>query len=160
MNEILKSEDSFHLIIKRDTLYVNSSGNVIGVIFFKVNGFYFPENNWHDFVVRLISWLTESTFNLKNKIKENLDMPFMEGCYKVEVALDKNNLCKIDFIEGEKLAGDKEIIHKSISIPLDTLINEVKKACETLLTIKNSGDLDFKNDYEELKKSYELLCKS
>lgn len=149
--------NNFRLILKKDSLYVNSSGNVIGVIFFEIDGFYFPENNWYDFVVRLLSWLSESILNLKSKIEEDLDMPFMEGCYKVELALDKKELCKINFIEGEKLAGDKEIIHKSITVPLNDVIDEVTKACEMIIRMRESKELEFDLDYEELLEAYHSL---
>ena len=36
---------------------------------------------------------------------------------------------------------------------------EVKKACELLLKMKETKELDFEDDYQELKESYELLCK-
>ena len=83
----------------------------------------------------------------------------MEGPFKVSIHLDEKELCSIQFIEGEKLEEDDEIIHKTVTVPFEEVKNEVKKACELLLKMKETKELDFEKDYQELKESYELLCK-
>lgn len=148
---------NFKINLKKETLYINDSNCVIGDIYFSVGDWYFPEKYWDDFVVVLLSWLSKQTVKLDTN--NLVEMRFMEGCFKISLTLDKKHQCTIQFIEGEKLAGDKEIIHKTITVPFESVKSEVLKACELLLKMKESKELDFEKDYEELKDSYELLCK-
>lgn len=157
MNTKLKKENSFKLIIKKETLYVNSSDNVIGVIFYDINGFYFPEYDWGDFVVAILSWLTKVISDLQSLQDQQAEVFFMEGCFKIELQVNKNHQCKINFIEGNRLAGDEEIIHKSITVPLSEVIDEVTKSCEMIIQMKESKELDFELDYEELLEAYHSL---
>lgn len=156
----IRKQHNFHLIIKEETFYVNNSGNVIGEIFFEIDDVYFPELNWYDFAVRILSWLTENIVSVKQNNKESMDTPFMEGPFKVKFQLEKTKRCKIDFIEGEQLAGDKEIIHKTITIPLGEVIDEVTKACEMIIRMRESKELEFENDYEELLEAYHSLTRT
>lgn len=150
----------FKIDIKKETFYINEGNSVIGDICFSVDDdWFFPEKDWDDFVVKLVYWLAHISIELafdKNKIVE---MDFMEGCFKISLSLDNQNQCTILFIEGEKLSGDEEVIHKTIALPFEDLKSEVKKACELLIRTKESKELDFEDDYEELKESYDLLCK-
>ena len=149
----------FKINLRKETFYINDSRSLIGDICVSVGNWYFPGKNWDDFVVVVVDWLTQELIDLnfdKNKVAE---APFMEGCFKLSITVDKQNQCIIKFVEGEKLSGDQEIIHKNITIPFEDLKNEVKKACELLLYMKETKELDFEKDYEELKESYELLCK-
>lgn len=143
--------------IRKETLYINCSGSVIGDISFSIGDWYFPEKDWDDFVVVMLYWLTKELVELsvdKNKI---VDAPFMEGCFKIVLTLDKQNQCNIKFIEGEKLAGDKEIVYKTVTVPFEEVKIEAKKACEVLLNMKKSKELDFKEDYEKLEDAYNML---
>ena len=150
--------NSFKLVVRRESLCIESN-DVIGVICFAVNDWFFPEENWDDFVATILSWLSQALVKIKFKKEERVEVDFMEGCFKVDLALDVENLCTIQFIEGEKLSGDDEIIQKTIVVPFEDLKSEIKKACELLLKMKETGELDFEEEYEELKESYELLCK-
>ena len=150
---------AFKIKLRKESFYINNSRSVIGDICFSVDGWCFPDKNWDDFVVVILDWLAQELIELnfnKNKVAET---PFMEGCFKISFTLGKTHQCTINFVEGEKLAGDEEIIHKAIVIPFEDLKTEVKNACETLIQMKESKELDFEKDYENLKTSYDLLCK-
>ncbi len=151
--------DRLNIHLKKESFYINKSGSVIGDICFSVGDWYFPEKAWDDFVVRLLYWITKGLINLKFKGEQPQEMPFMEGSFKVSIYLDEHSTCKIDFAEGEKFFGDQEIIHKTITVSFEDVKNEVRKACELLIRMKESKELDFEEDYEKLKESYELLCK-
>jgi hypothetical protein len=151
--------NKFKILLKRETFFINDSKCVIGDMCFYTGDWYFPEKEWDDFVVVLISWLAKQVIELIFDKKKPVEMCFMEGCFKVALSLDNESQCTIHFIEGEKLAGDDEIIHKTIVVPFEEVKSEVKKACELLLKMKETKELDFEKDYQELKESYELLCK-
>jgi hypothetical protein len=149
---------AFKIKLRKESFYINNSRSVIGDICFSVDDWCFPDKNWDDFVAALVYWLTHITTELASRKKEVVEMGFMEGCFKISITLEGENQCKIKFIEGEKLAGDEEIIHKTIITPFEGLKTEVKNACETLIQMKESKELDFEKDYENLKTSYDLLC--
>lgn len=151
--------NKFKIHLVKESFYLNEGGAVIGVICFSVDGWYFPGENWDDFVVVMLDWLTQELIELNFNKNKTAEAPFMEGCFKISLALDNQKQCIIQFIEGEKLAEDKEIIHKTITVPFEDVKSEVKKACELLLHMKETKELDFEEDYEKLKESYELLCK-
>ena len=151
--------NKFKILLKKETFFINDSNCVIGDICFSIGDWYFPEKEWDDFVVALLSWLTKQIIELVFNKKKNVEMYFMEGCFKVALSLDTESQCIIQFIEGEKLAGDQEIIHKTINVPFEDVKSEVRKACELLLHMKETKELNFEKDYEELKESYDLLCK-
>ncbi|MDN3508939.1 MAG: hypothetical protein P0S93_02785 [Candidatus Neptunochlamydia sp.] len=48
---------------------------------------------------------------------------------------------------------------KTVTVPFEDMKNEVKKTYEVLLHLKETKEVDFEKDYEELKESYELLRK-
>jgi len=151
--------NKFKIHTVKESFYLNEGGAVIGIICFSVDDWYFPGENWDDFVVVMLDWLTQELIKVNFNRNKRAEAPFMEGCFKVSFTLDKNSQCTIQFIEGEKLAGDDEIIHKTITVPFEDVKNEVKEACELLLKIKETKELDFEEDYENLKISYDLLCK-
>ena len=151
--------DRLKINLRKENLYINNSGSVIGDICFSVGDWYFPEKDWDDFVVVMLYWLTQELVELNFKKSKIAEAPFMEGCFKITLTLDNQKQCIIQFVEGEKLAGDEEIIHKTITVPFEDVKCEVKKACEVLLNMKETKKLDFEEDYEELKTSYDLLCK-
>lgn len=157
----MNKETKFKLIVKEDSLYVNKEGSesVIGIIYFDVDGYFFPERGWDDFVVSLLICLAKILVVLNFDKKKVVEMCFMEGCFKIALELDDKDQCTISCIEGEKLAGDKEIIHKQITTPFDVVKKEVINACKTILQIKDSKKMSFNDDYKNLEKSYNLLLK-
>ena len=148
----------FKINIDQKSFYINRSGFVIGDICCSVGDWYFPEKDWDDFVVTLLYWFARKLIRLKFKEEQPQEIDFMEGPFKVSIYLDEKDLCNIQLIEGEKLEEDEEIIHKEINIPFEDVKSEVKKACEILLKMKETKELDFEKDYKELKESYDLLC--
>ena len=145
--------------LKKDTFYINDSGCVIGVIYFSIGDYFFPSKGWDDFVVAILDWLTQVIIELNFDKKKTVEMPFLEGSFLVSISLNKNSQSTIKFIEGDRLSGQKEIIRKTLTLPFEDLKNEVKTACKTILQMREFKELDFKDGYESLKKSYELLCK-
>ena len=151
--------NKFKINLEKETFYINNSNSVIGIICFSIDDWFFPSKRWDDFVVILLAWLTKQVVALAFNKEKIIEMDFMEGDFKISIKNSSQNLCTVHFIEGEKLAGDEEIIHKTITVPFEDVKNEVRKACEVLLHMKETKELDFEEDYEKLKESYELLCK-
>lgn len=151
--------NTFNITIKKETLYKNEGGAVVGDICFCVGNWYFPDKAWDDFVVRILYWFSQKLIKLRFDKKKYLEFPFMEGDFKTSLSLNKENKVTVEFIEGDSFADQKETILKTICISFEDLKEEVKKSCKLLLDMKESKELDFMYDYEDLKESYELLCK-
>ena len=151
--------NKFKINLEKETLYINDSNSVIGVICFSIGDWFFPSKKWDDFVVILLAWLTKQVVSLVFNKEKPIEMDFMEGDFKISIENSSQNLCTVRFIEGDRLADQEEIIYKTIVIPFEDVKSEIKKACELLLKMKETKELDFKEDYEKLKESYELLCK-
>jgi len=157
----MKKEEKFKLIIKEDSFYVNKEGSesVIGIIYFDADGYSFPDPSWDDFVVVLLSWLINRIIELIFDKNKEVEMDFMDGPFKVSIKLDDKNQCTMNFIEGEKLDDEEEIIHKTIKVPFDSVKNEVINSCKKVLQIKDPKKMSFNDDYKNLEKSYNLLLK-
>ena len=155
----MNKEQKLKLIVKEDSFHKTMYGSVTGVIYFDVDGFLFPEQDWDDFVVSLLVCFSRILVMLKFDKNKNIDVLFQEGPFKVSIELDKENQCTISFIEGEKLAGDKEIIYKTITIPFESLKKEIVKSCSKALQIKDPKKMSFNEDYRDLEKAYSLLLK-
>ena len=155
------NEKKLKLVIDEDSFYLNKEGStsVIGIIYFDVNGYFFPERGWDDFVVALVSWLAKITIELSFDKQREVEMDFMDGPFKISLKLDDKSQCTVNFIEGEKLAGDKEIVHKTIILPFDDFKKEIIESCSKLLQIKDPEKMTFNNDYKNLEESYNLLLK-
>lgn len=151
---------NFKIKLRTNTFYINEGKSVIGDICYSVDGWDFPEEDWDDFVVIILLWLAQALIKLQFNKKE-VEVEFMEGCFKISLFLKENDRSDvtIKFIEGDSFADQEEIILKTITTPFEELKNEVKNACETLIQMKESKEIDFEKDYEDLKNAYNLLCK-
>ena len=147
------------LVVKEDSFLKTKYGSVTGIIYFDVDGFFFPEQDWDDFVVSLLICLSKMLVILNFDKNEVVEVAFQEGPFKVSLELDDKNQCTINFIEGEKLAGDNEILHKNITIPFNDLKKEIIKSCSKILQIKDPEKMSFNVDYKNLEDSYNLLLK-
>lgn len=143
--------------IKENSIYLNESQSLIGIIFFSVGEYCFPSDDWYDFVVVLIGWLGKIAVDLYSCKSEEVQMSFMEGPFKIVLTLDNKNLCKISFIEGEKLADDQEIIHRMVMVPFPVLIDEIMNSCQTVIQVIKKKNFEYIKDYEELVSAYLLI---
>lgn len=155
------SNKQLKLIVDKESFYLNKEGStsVIGIIYFDLDGYFFPEHGWDDFVVALVSWLAKITIELSFDKKKEVEMDFMDGPFKISLRLNNKSQCTVSFVEGEKLAGDKEIIHKTITLPFEDFKKEVIKACSKILQIDDPEKMSFNDDYKNLENSYNLLMK-
>lgn len=78
----------------------SKSGNVTGVIYWKIGTVSFPENGWNDFVLVLINAWLESAIRLINRESTNEVLHFMDGPFIVKCkSRGSRSTCK--FIESK-----------------------------------------------------------
>jgi hypothetical protein len=147
------------LVIKEDDFHTTKYGSVFGIIYFDVDGYLFPEYGWDDFVVIILSWWAKGLIELIFDKTKEIGMSFMDGSFKALIKFENENQCTINFVEGEKLDDEEEIIHKTIKVPFDSVKNEVINSCKKVLQIKDPKKMSFNDDYKNLEKSYNLLLK-
>jgi hypothetical protein len=83
--------DQIKIKVNNKSLYISNSNNIIGEISIEKNGYiFFPEENWTDFVVVILSWWNEKLRYFKYaKIAERIELDFMDG--PLLVRLEKVN---------------------------------------------------------------------
>lgn len=176
----LKTKENQIFKIKVKKRFFLSSSALFGDIFFEFEDSFFPSENWNDFILIILDWWLNAALELIDK--KTTGFLFMDGPYEVSITLDDSRNCKMKFIERKTKAKN---ILKTISLPLNKLINELIVACQSLFEaiekpealklIKSADEVEtpfhmslskeiernsqISEDYQRLKKSYELVCK-
>ena len=76
------------------------SGEITGIIFFKLGSFQFPEQDWDDFIVTIMSWWLRALIDLKTGVSKKEELLFMEGAFSVTLEKRNASMCCLRFIEG------------------------------------------------------------
>jgi len=153
-------KNTFRIIVDGNALDQMTSELIFGPIFFDTGGSFFPEFEWTDFPLVIISWFSKVVMELPLKQNKTFEVDFLEGPFKLKLKLDNHNNCVVALIEGEKLAGSKEEIIETITVPFNFLFEEVITACKALFeSVKKSKGLKKSKDYEDLETAYNLLLK-
>jgi hypothetical protein len=139
--EVLVDENDFEMY--------ESSKNIIGQIFFKVEDQYFPQNHWTDFIVVVLSWWLEALDVLQDsKINSSNKLMFMDGPYFIKAIKIEKDIVELEFIERDGL------LFRSKCSLVD-LRNSIRKASLTVIEKMEEKKWSF-TDVKRLK----LLAKS
>lgn len=129
---------------------------VTGEIYFSIRSenFFFPEENWNDFIVIVLTWWHNSLIRIKNsksKIIEELD--FMDGSFAVKVTKINDEIATLAFIH-ERLSSS-EIEHTCI-VNISQMIESLLQSTNELLKVIHQNQW-YSEEIEELEKVYEIL---
>lgn len=122
--EIRLNEQSFEL----------SRSKITGEICFVIEDQFFPEENWNDFVVVILTWWLESLKKLILSIDgSSFDFSFMDGPLMVRGKKIDNNKIYLEFVR-EKLNGEELQLTARCSVDQlrKSLIGAAKKTVKTI----------------------------
>ncbi|MGI9278998.1 MAG: hypothetical protein ACR2PX_05125 [Endozoicomonas sp.] len=77
------------------------SGEITGIIFFKLGSFQFPEQDWDDFIVTIMSWWLRALIDLKTGVSKKEELLFMEGAFSVTLEKRNASMCCLRFMKGD-----------------------------------------------------------
>ena len=129
---------------------------VTGEVYFAVSSenFFFPEENWNDFIVIVLTWWHHSLIRIKHsqpKITEELI--FMDGSFSVEVTKINDELAALAFIH-EKLSSTE--IEHTCTVNISQMIESLLQSTNELLKVIHQNHWQ-SEEIEELEKVYEIL---
>ena len=96
-----------------DTTSITKDGDqIFGEIYFKGHSnFYFPSNDWNDFLVVILNWWCDTIIRLLKNESIQDDFSFMDGPFKVKVGHIKEGILNLTFIhEDETVIKTSEVL--------------------------------------------------
>jgi hypothetical protein len=131
------------IVTNIDSIERTPSGAITGKLAFRVGSVFFPEADWNDFVVVILTMWWNALQELDTRVKTSVDLHFMDGPFFCRASLDnegKVNLKFIDARSGEKLLQKVEIGYKTIENALLRASKDVLAAVKSRNWI--SADID------------------
>lgn len=118
------------IIVNTETFNKSKYGSITGEIFFKVESAVFPENNWNDFIVVILSqWLMEFKQFVETK-STSFEMNFMDGPLFINV---KRKNDKELYLKFSKKYIDDEEVYLSTVCSVDKLNQELVNVAQKIL---------------------------
>ena len=141
------------LILDKKSI-IESEGK-FGTIFFDIDENKFPDENWNDFVIIILSWWLNATYKLLENHSFSEDFYFMDGSYKIKTGYQEEDKFNMIFIKNNEIIIQSSIVH--IEDFVSDILNKVNDLIRELIRLKIKNNSDFKelqSSYVKLQKSY------
>lgn len=93
-----------NIVINELSIEMSNRNSITGEIYFQMGDSFFPELNWNDFIVVILTWWNESIQLLEaSDIRSSQDFNFMDGPFYVQ-AVKKDSLhISLNFTQVKEL---------------------------------------------------------
>lgn len=117
-----------NIVINETSIEMSNRNSITGEMYFQVGDYVFPELNWNDFIVVILSWWNKSIHLLEaSAIGSSQDFDFMDGPFYVH-AVKKDSLHLSLSFTQTKRAGTEVIASMDTDIAhMKTLIADVSR---------------------------------
>jgi hypothetical protein len=139
-------KSDFSCLVDSESLIMSASQSITGRIAVRLAGHWFPEENWHDFPVRILGdWITK-TRDLNCTGAKSCKLSFMEGPFQLLVTPIEDGCWRVVAQERRRT---KLSNNYCCTVSPDEMLSEFDKAALTLCEspiredIRNSPDLRF-----------------
>ncbi len=139
------------LRIKEGTISKNKD-SVFGVVYFQENDFYFPDENWNDFIVILFEWWSSSIFKLLNNESISEDLSFMDGPFMVRVKYIEEDFFELFFVDQD------DIILETYKVNIKEFVTSFLQKTNYLIRQLHSMKIT-NEDVKQLEKNYQKIQK-
>jgi len=144
--------------INKDSIRIAEDGTVFGNIFLllKEDNFFFPQNEWNDFILVVLSWWSREIIHLLNGDIEIGSFCFMDGGYEFLIGKNPNNTYYLQCINNP---FNPKIVYEIIEIDINeflvSLYSSIKEVAEILISkkdikIKDEGIFEYLKDLESV----------
>jgi hypothetical protein len=128
--------DNARVQLDLDRLGRSGAGLVIAGLSVQVGEVHFPNRQWTDFVVVVLSWWAEAFVRLLRGDLDRVEARFMEGPFLMELQQAGTGLWRMRLVE----AGLKRRVQGETVIQIGPFVRTCLEACErTLETCRNHG---------------------
>lgn len=136
------------VVVNESTFEINKRNSITGEIFFELEDSYFPESNWNDFVVVILTWWNKSIRLLESSsVGTSVDFNFMDGPYYVRAVKKDDIFVSLSFIRRNK--ANLELI-TTLDVETDSLKKSIVKASKKVIREIQTKDWAT-DDIEQLK---------
>ena len=91
-------KNSLSIIFVEDSLSQSSLGQITGVLYWKIDGVSFPDENWSDSVVVIMDWWIKAVIRILDGQTSREIMSFMDGPFEV-VCERRDEFVECKFLE-------------------------------------------------------------
>ncbi|MNO88464.1 hypothetical protein D3C76_799140 [compost metagenome] len=137
------------VIIEESTLEISNRKSITGEVYFQFGDTFFPDCNWNDFIVVILTWWNKSIKLLEtSSVGASQDFIFMDGPFYVHGVKKDSSHITLSFIRRNK--ADLEVI-ASLDTEIDSLKKSIAKASRKVLKELNAKNW-VTDDVEDLTK--------
>ena len=122
------------LILDREDFSRSKSGHVHGRLFVQFEELQFPDASWNDFIVVVLGWWCRACCRLLAGEEESLEVPFMDGPYRVHLGPHSGQLIHLELIEDRSSRRVWCQAEVSIGVLFDSVVAAAESAvleCQT-----------------------------
>ena len=124
-------------------------GNITGTLAVGLNGHWFPDPDWNDFVVVVLGWWCRSLRALLSEA--SAELPFMDGSYRVRIERSDTTFARVLLMNN-----DGRVLGEGVA-SLSALIAGVDRAARVVLHECRARGWDTE-DVEELSDGHRSLA--
>lgn len=103
---------------------------VTGIVFFDFEKYQFPQKEWNDFVVVILTWWLDALKNIVAKGYKAEEFRFMDGPMCIEVTVLSGDRCKIACIDERNDDGPEFSGTYSLAEIFDSVISTARAVCD------------------------------
>lgn len=126
-------KNAFGINISPETLSRATSGAITGRLSVTIDGLDYPEKEWSDFIVIVLSWWIDEILSILKQESDNAICEFMDGSYEFAIDRIDQRDWKISFVEKIKSGKRQANITINSSMVTDSLLKtsrRVLQACK------------------------------
>jgi len=98
MIDAMSNVKALLVVTEPETFTRNQSGSVVGRIYLRLDGEYFPDNQWFDFPVPVLSWWMESLLRVLTGQQTECELLFMDGPQFLHLAASSPDVWSVAFL--------------------------------------------------------------
>ncbi|WP_156830085.1 hypothetical protein [Paenibacillus sp. HW567] len=137
------------MVIEESTLEISNRKSITGEVYFQFGDAFFPDCNWNDFIVVILTWWNKSIKLLEtSSAGTSQDFNFLDGPFYVHGVKKDNLHITLSFIRRNK--ANLEVI-ASLDTEIDSLKKSIVKASRKVLKELNAKNW-VTDDVEDLTK--------
>jgi hypothetical protein len=119
--------------IDYDSIEMSSSGLITGKISIKIEEQYYPEKEWNDLILTILSWWADELESFISDNSKEVNFLFMDGPFEVKL-YDINGLTDVIFLNN----GREEGLHRIETEELKTkALKGILEAIHSVLNVCN-----------------------
>lgn len=150
------SKPEYFIHVKPDSFYVNSSNNLVGIVYHSVGDSAFPGKNWTDFVAFVLIESLNAIIRIQQRESKSEDILFMDGPYRIRISSAGHSRLCVEFVADRN--GSSEIEFEYVISEQDYR-SAVLTATESVLT--KCAELDWRSaDVDQLMSLHALVSAS